>query len=175
MSVIQEIKDLIEESFKLDKNNNYEMNFDLWKNGTNKTLYITGLMGSGKSTFAKKLSEEYNAKLIELDTIQKNTFDKFGEVVDDEIYLTEFFKKLNKEISNSKKIIVEGVQIYHVPNFLNIIKPTDSVLIINTGVIKSTFRSIKRDGLKQIFNNIDNNLHFQKYMGEFRNEFNSRN
>ena len=103
MSIIKEIKELIHESFILDINNNYEMNFNLWLNNQNKILYITGLMGSGKSTFAKKLSKEHNAKLIELDKIQKNVFDKFGEVVDDELYLAEFFKTLNKEISKSKK------------------------------------------------------------------------
>lgn len=64
------------------------------------------------------------------------------------------------------------MQIYHVPDFLKIIKSTDSVLIINTGLIKSTFRSIKRDGLKQIFKNIGNNLHFYKHLDTFRNEYN---
>ena len=170
MNNIQEIKELIQESFKLDKNNNYEMNFDLWKNGTNKILYITGLMGSGKSTFAKKLSKEYNCYLLELDQLQKTTFKKYG-MIDENIYMEKFIKEMNKLIKPHKRVIVEGIQIMFFPMLQDSLKPTDSVLIINTNLITSTFQSIKRDGLDQIFNNIMSNLDFYKHLTKFKKQY----
>lgn len=166
--IINNVQNLILE-IDLNKDNNYELNFDKWISGENKILYITGLMGSGKSTFSIELSKEYNCKLIELDGFTK--FSQSEKELNDELFIELFIRRLNDIIRNYDRVIVEGVQIMSFNNFHIHIKDTDSVLIINTSLIKSTFRSIKRDGLTQLFNNIMSNLEFNKEKNKFISNF----
>lgn len=166
--IINNVQNLILE-IDLNKDNNYELNFDKWISGENKILYITGLMGSGKSIFSIELSKEYNCKLIELDGFTK--FSQSEKELNDELFIELFIRRLNDIIRNYDRVIVEGVQIMSFNNFHTHIKDTDSVLIINTSLIKSTFRSIKRDGLTQLFNNIMSNLEFNKEKNKFISNF----
>lgn len=173
--IINNVQNLILE-IDLNKDNNYELNFDKWISGENKILYITGLMGSGKSTFSLELSKEYNCKLIELDLLRKELSDDLqantqGHHMEDKEFIEIFIKKINSTVKKYNRVIVEGVQVMYFNDFRTHIKDTDSVLIINTSLIKSTFRSIKRDGLTQLFNNIVNNLEFNKEKNKFITNF----
>ena len=43
------------------------LNIDKWKPGQNNILFVTGHMGSGKSTIAKEYAKQYRATYIEID------------------------------------------------------------------------------------------------------------
>lgn len=148
--------------------NNYENNLDKWISGENKILYITGLMGSGKSTIGRQLSKQYNCQLLELDLFDKTIDEKYKKLEDRE-YIDFYFNKIKKDIKIYDKIIIEGVQILYFNMFKENINFEDSILIVNTSFLNSTFKSIKRDGITQTFNNILNNIQFQKQKNEFIN------
>lgn len=156
------------ETFSFDSHQNYEMNFSQWEKGVNKTLYVTGLMGSGKSTYAKNLAQKHSCQHLNLDTLQQRVFDIEGKVTSDELYITRFKTELAKVIARYDKLIVEGVQLLWFPE---VIAPTDSVLILNVSFLRATFQSIQRDGLKNLFNNLSNNVQFQKDLKRFKNRF----
>ena len=69
----------------------------------NKRIYIIGPVGSGKTTFATKLSEKYNIKYYELDKVSWD--DEHGNIkrTDEEAV------KLFNEIINKKSWIIEDV------------------------------------------------------------------
>lgn len=62
-----------------------------------KTIILTGMMGSGKSTIGKLLAEKLNAKLIEID----NLIEKFEQTTISEIFKNkgeEYFRNIEQEI-----------------------------------------------------------------------------
>ena len=69
----------------------------------NKKIYIIGPVGSGKTTFATRLSEKYNIKYYELDKVSWD--DEHGNIkrTDEEAV------KLFNEIINKKSWIIEDV------------------------------------------------------------------
>lgn len=114
---------------------NYYHNYDKFVFGENNILLVTGLSGSGKSTIAKKLSEQNNATLYEMDQFNRP-----------KIY--ELFKQAYQDKGN--KYVFEGVQ---VPNLLlmsPVIKELDinirdlSVIIMRTSYIKTIIQRHKR-------------------------------
>lgn len=70
----------------------------------NNIIYITGLSGSGKTTFAKQLSKEYQATLFELDNLG-GFFGKYKESQELIYDLTHNFLNMNPEL---KEIIRHG-------------------------------------------------------------------
>ena len=75
-------------------------------------IYIIGPVGSGKTTFAMKLSELYNIKSYELDKVSWD--DEHGNIKrsDEEV------QKIFKDILKNKKWIIEDVGI----TYWNILK-----------------------------------------------------
>lgn len=162
----------INESYIFSKNNLY-INFDKFESGESNICLITGLSGSGKSTLGLQLSKKYKAEYIELDLFEhcymfqndeqlKQAGYVFYEYLSKHKKLYEKLKK--KELSNeelmneiskflrytlsycksikNKKFIIEGVQIY---SFGDKSFKKYPLILVNTSVLKSMIRMIKRD------------------------------
>ena len=93
-------------------------------------LYVTGLSGSGKSTYAKELAKKLKAEVVELDSyyatkpfnsksgfhryLKKNQVDTKRLLVDNKLNYDESDKiyGLLKEYAKKKRVIAEGVQLF---------------------------------------------------------------
>lgn len=162
----------IDENFIFSKKDNV-YNFDKWDSGESNILIITGLSGSGKSTMAFSLAEEYDAIVIQLDHLQcyerftthnKNTtatglikkFFKSHKDLKDEDFsnitfttfkpvFDEFFPWLLRELKKDKKnrYIIEGIHIILFTKYSDIKKYP--LICINTPMYKSIIRHWIRD------------------------------
>lgn len=79
-------------------------NIDKIDISNNNIIYVTGLSGSGKTTFAKKLSKEYKATLFELDHLG-GFFGEYKQSKELIHSLTNKFLEINSEL---KEIIRKG-------------------------------------------------------------------
>lgn len=77
MYVEEEVQDYME-----SKDRAY--NLDKWESKKANVIYITGASGSGKSTIAKRIAEEYGAEWVPLDTFFKYGFKKNENIEFDE-------------------------------------------------------------------------------------------
>lgn len=81
------INDYIDESVEdYFENKDEGINIDKWESGESNLMFVTGLSGSGKSTIAKKICEEYNAEYVELDdvygaTVLSKRQKEYGKVI----------------------------------------------------------------------------------------------
>ena len=100
-----------------------------------KKIYIIGPVGSGKTTFATKLSELYNIKCYELDKVSWD--DDHGNIkrTDEEA------QKIFKDILNNKKWIIEDVGR---DKFKQGRVEADIIYYIKLSRIKSYYRVTKR-------------------------------
>ena len=57
------------QSLNSSESNDIYHNIDLWESGKSNVIWITGMSGSGKSTIAKEIADEYNAEYVELDNL----------------------------------------------------------------------------------------------------------
>lgn len=146
-------------------------NINKFTDGSVNLLYLTGFSGSGKSTFAERLSYKYDIVNVTLDNLDP----KFGYIYekdfseDNEIFyefldrnpeLNEKIKRPNKtayrsELFNKffpfaekwckehkeKKYVLEGVQIYEFPEGVSKNYP---IIIMNTSAEESAKRKYKR-------------------------------
>ncbi len=152
-----------------------EYNLDDWKSGRKNLLIITGLSGSGKSTRASKLAKEYNAIHIEVDLFEMNHI-LYEEEQGDEgnIIVKEYFDKTyggpHKFSVNGKGFmaevqkfiqycinyfnnhkdrlfILEGIQLLWLDkSMVDFICNKASIIVVNTIMLQSMFRAIKREG-----------------------------
>lgn len=135
-------KEPITENNLIFSEENYELNFDKWKTGEIKILFIIGLSGSGKSTLADKLAKEYQCRKVELDF--------YGLLVRRESPEIEEMssQERNRYIVNhviehykNERVIIEGAQIiYCDPEVIS----QYAVIAMGTSAMTSTFRGIKR-------------------------------
>jgi ribosomal protein S18 acetylase RimI-like enzyme len=61
------------------ESNDIYHNIDLWETGEANLLWVTGLSGSGKSTIAKDIVNEYKVEHVELDNLQRAKMDNWDE------------------------------------------------------------------------------------------------
>lgn len=169
-------EDILNENYIIDKKN-AELDIDMWKKDSDHNiLFITGLSGSGKSTYARQLAKEENASIIELDIFQ--CYDKFKnagtrkndismkmvsefleenpEMVDIDFSniklesfgdsFTKYFKWLVNKLHKSNERYI--VEGIHVMLFIpySDIKG-EPIICIGTSMIKSFWRMWKREGL----------------------------
>ena len=169
-------EDILNENYIIDKKN-AELDIDMWKKDSDHNiLFITGLSGSGKSTYARQLANEENATIIELDIFQ--CYDKFKnagtrkndismkmvsefleenpEMVDIDFSniklesfgdsFTKYFKWLVNKLHKSNERYI--VEGIHVMLFIpySDIKG-EPIICIGTSMIKSFWRMWKREGL----------------------------
>ena len=169
-------EDILNENYIIDKKN-AELDIDMWKKDSDHNiLFITGLSGSGKSTYARQLAKEENATIIELDIFQ--CYDKFKnagtrkndismkmvsefleenpEMVDIDFSniklesfgdsFTKYFKWLVNKLHKSNERYI--VEGIHVMLFIpySDIKG-EPIICIGTSMIKSFWRMWKREGL----------------------------
>ena len=146
-------------------------NINKFTDGSVNLLYLTGFSGSGKSTFAERLSYKYDIVNVTLDNLDPKfgyVYDKefseaneiFYEFLDTNPELNELLKSSDKkryrsELFNKffpfaekwckehtdKKFVLEGVQIYEFPKEINKNYP---IIIMNTSAEESARRKYKR-------------------------------
>jgi len=152
---------------------NYMANIDKWENGKSNILLITGLSGSGKSTAAWALAEEYKATAIHLDMFQcyyrfkeEGISNKSMEYVEKYLKLhpeannidfsdirykefgaifNKFFSWLLSELKKDKKnkYVVEGAHIMLFTSYKSLDKLP--IICLGTSLTKSTIRRWVRD------------------------------
>lgn len=166
------------ENYVLSNKNTYH-NFDEFTSGKSNMLFITGLIGGGKSTLAKKLCKEYNACNVEIDAIDYYVIDgyldeqneplkafiKDGYLEKERIrkmtYKESFFEFMDYVIDycdkhKEKKFIINGFQImYHLEGELLEKIKKYPIVIINTSMVKAKVRALKRKQKANIRNKIN--------------------
>ena len=129
-----------------------------------KIINITGMMGSGKTTLAKKIKQEKNIEFISLDWLFgaslknrpeyiknilisfKNDYPELKNRKEYYEYADKIYNYLLKNISNP--IIYEGRHIYRYID-INVLK--GKIIIKRTSLIHSYKRALKRDINNNIF------------------------
>lgn len=118
---------MIDENIIFDKKD-IVFNLDKWDSGQCNIIFITGLSGSGKSTMANELAEQYDAKILRLDYFQnyyeiKNSNMSYNRWNNNTmLYLIdEYLKthpKIKKDIANFSSLDLESFQQYFLPFFV---------------------------------------------------------
>lgn len=79
--------------------NDVYINYDKWKSGEYKTILVTSISGSGKSTIAKKLAKKFNTYYVEIDIISfgllKPQRANWEYIKENDKYLYKFLKENN--------------------------------------------------------------------------------
>lgn len=108
-------------------------------------VWITGYIGSGKSTLTSKLKPVFEFDLIEIRLRDKGynitelSRKKFNELVKSEVKLLD-------------NIYIDGIQC------CDYYSKGDKVYFVKCNIFKSTARAIKRDGKKKSLRNIFDNI-----------------
>ena len=98
-------------------------------------IFISGGSGSGKSTYAKKLSKQLDIPYFDLDDIYWITYSNKRPK-------QERIKLLNQILQNNTDWIIDGV--YFQDWIIPIIEQSDKIIIVNTPKYKRQYRIIKR-------------------------------
>lgn len=141
---------IIFEDTKIVKNGIFDdciyHNFDKWeKSKNNNVLFITGLSGSGKTTYAKEISKQYHATILSLDELFINSNNSIiNKIKESDIY-SEYIKSKNSKDKYTKldKLFSYVLNIlYEDPNTLYIVEGVqlfdetfDSNMILNKPII----------------------------------------
>lgn len=124
---------------------NFEYNVDAWKRGEVRALFLSGLSGSGKTTYGRTLAAENGAQLRSLDKYLKPLLRfRFGQFTSEEYHRLVFEQgiKVLLEDNPSGRIVFEGGQICWMdPDELR----RHAVIVVGTSFAKSTWRAILRD------------------------------
>lgn len=89
------------------------LNMEKWKAGSNNILFVTGHMGSGKSTIARLYSKQYNAINIQIDDFFFFTDSTNRGIINDCIKNCPKYKKYydfyNSRTGNKKEIVSSDI------------------------------------------------------------------
>lgn len=91
-------------------------------------IYITGSAGSGKSTYANKLSKELNIPVYRTDDLYNSKEKRMFSI-----------QKIKETIDIDSDWIIEGA--YYIPGY---VKAADKVIYIKIGILRTVFRILKR-------------------------------
>jgi len=180
--------DIISESLIFNRDN-LAYNLDKWKHGDINTLFITGYLGSGKTTITHKLAQQYHCNYIELDSYRENEIAKLCKKLnitklsdDKSSELWDIaFKKLENKVKNQKtKLIIEGIDVIFMDKKIIF---DSAILITNTtkfvSNIRAVFRNIKykedtgyrnSNPLTIIKDTLYNQNKFESHIKQFINE-----
>ena len=124
---------------------NFEYNVDAWKRGEVRALFLSGLSGSGKTTYGRTLAAENGAQLRSLDKYLKPLLrSKYGPFSSEQYHRAVYDHGVSdlKEDNPEGRVIFEGGQICWMnPDELR----DHAVIIVGTSFVKSTWRAILRD------------------------------
>lgn len=100
-------------------------------------IHIIGCAGSGKTYLGKKLSQQFNCPILDLDTIfwDKNT-DRYGIKTPKELRL----KHLNEFLTN-ESYIIEGIYYKWLDTSF---EQADKIIILETNIWLCSFRILQR-------------------------------
>jgi nucleoside-triphosphatase THEP1 len=108
-------------------------------------IWITGYIGSGKSTLVKKISNVFEFDNIEIILKEKGYNLK-------NMSNKDFKNIVSKELNSIKNTIIEGIQ---APDYY---KKGDKVYFVKTNFLKSIKRCYQRDGIKKLWSNLKDNI-----------------
>ena len=126
-------------------NNAMVYKLDEWKSGKSNILFIAGYAGSGKTSLARELANEYNVEHVQLDSYCRDKLQDINNV-STETKIKILLANLKNDYGN-KRCIVEGVHILSLiadDEGVAFIKQ-NSLIVLNTSLMTSTYRAIKRD------------------------------
>ncbi len=143
-------------------------NIDKFGTGDHNALYVTGLSGSGKTTFADELAARTKSEVIHLDTYFEKQLTGNNKSFTDYLEKNGVVKsamfnkdgKLNYSVSDKvlpliksykKKVIVEGVQIFDntLSDHTRDILRDEPIVSLQTSIKISTNRAIYRDKISE--------------------------
>ena len=105
-------------------------------------IFIIGIYGTGKSTFAKMIQEKTKLPSYELDSIKyKRKFDIIRP-------LAERLQKI-KQIANQKKWIVEGPLTSHA---IPLYKKAERIYLLKPSLLRTLYQIAKRHGERKKMN-----------------------
>lgn len=108
-------------------------------------VWITGYIGSGKSTLSSKLEQ-----VFEFDFIEKRLKDKGFDVTN--LSQKDFKLLVKNELKSLDNIYLDGIQC------CDYYSKGDKVYFVKCNIFKSTLRANKRDGKKKVWSNIIDNF-----------------
>jgi len=111
-------------------------------------IYISGAAGSGKTTYAKKLSKKLEIDCFDLDEVKWINSGNNG-TLNQERSKEERTELLNKILTENESWICEGV--YFQDWITPVVEQADEVMILNPPVYLRQYRIIKRS-LKRLLN-----------------------
>ena len=78
-----------------------------------KLFCLVGLPASGKSTYAKELSEQYNAKIHSSDALREELFGDVNAVSkeNNDILFTELYKRVKKDLRNGNNVVYDATNV----------------------------------------------------------------
>jgi adenylate kinase family enzyme len=91
-------------------------------------IYITGSAGSGKSTYANKLSKEFNVPVYRTDDLYNSKEKRMFTI-----------QEIKGTINTDSDWIIEGA--YYIPEYVRV---ADKVIYTKVGTLKTVYRILKR-------------------------------
>jgi len=76
-----------------------------------KLICLVGLPASGKSYYAKQLSEQYNAKIYSSDNFREELFGDINECNRNEELFKELYKRVKYSLSNKENVILDSTNL----------------------------------------------------------------
>lgn len=150
--MVGEIYQIICESLLISEQD-FQHNFEEWKNDTIQSLFVLGYLGSGKTTTAKQLAQKYNATWIQLDEYREDEMFKLIKkrglninILDpkeeEKIYDEVFLNLENRIKSKKERLILEGVDVLFMNRQLVL---NNAVIVKGTSLLTSTWRAWRRN------------------------------
>ena len=140
----------LQEDLRVFRNvEDFQYRTDEWRNGKVRVLFLSGLSGSGKTTYGRRLAAETGATLRSLDGyLKKMLRAKYGQFDSTRYYELVYAHgvRVLLEDNPSGRLIIEGGQICWMnPDELK----QHAVMIMGTSFTASTWRAILRDFSKE--------------------------